>query len=104
MSNQARQKHFKSHTASKPTLWAMYEAQPPHIREWFQNLPCDLWPGGFAPVSPSAMADTERKQLANLEAIWGPDHPAVQDARSKVSTRRGKVVALLTADDLDDLF
>ena len=104
MSNASHQKYFSRTRDSKRTLWAKYEAQPPHVREWFQNLPCDLWPGDFSPVSPSVMAESERKHLAGLEAVWGPDHPAVIDARAKVSTRRGKVVALGTPDMLDELF
>jgi len=100
MSNQSRQKHFKSiRQASR--RWAHYEAQPTAVREWFQQFPIDLWPSSAHPLSTSAQTEAYTKYLAGLRDVWGPDHPSVIDASQRVTVRRGKVFEMLTIDDLD---
>ena len=101
MSNARYQKHFKT---VRGNVWAFYEAQTPETREWFQNFPLDLWPGNSLPITQWGRDDAARKHLAGLEAVWGPDHPAVQDAKRQVVVQRGKLMAALQADDLEDLF
>jgi hypothetical protein len=46
------------------------------------------------------MADAERRHLAGLRDVWGPDHPAVQDAARRIAVRRNKIISLATPDDL----
>ena len=99
--NSPRNKHFKS---AKGNLWAKFDAQPLHAKEWFCNFPIDLWPPDFQPINDWQKAEAEKSYLAGLKAIWGPDHPAVQAASLRVTTRRGKPVELFTPDDLDGLF
>lgn len=84
--------------------WDFYDAQPLHVREWFQQLPINVWPGSYAPVDSATMLDTERRHLAGLIDIWGPDHPAVIDASRRIQTKRGKVIETLSASDLEGLF
>jgi hypothetical protein len=50
------------------------------------------------------MADTERRNLAGLRAVWGDDHPAVIDAAKRIQIKRNKIVETLSTDDLSDLF
>ena len=100
MSNQRHQKHFKRLSAPS-RRWAHYEAQPADIREWFQQFPTDIWPPNTYPISAATQDETYAKYLAGLRDVWGPDHPAVIDAASRITIRRGKVLELLTIDDLD---
>lgn len=99
--NNSRSRYFRS-MRNASSKWAFYEAQPAHVRVWFQNLPLNLWPCGHTPVTASLMADTEARHLAGLEAIWGPDHPAVIDARQRVHVKRGKIQQVADLSDLDN--
>lgn len=98
--NSSRNRHFQ--TMRRPSQrWAHYDAQPAAVREWFQQFPANIWPGDHYAVTPDMMADAERRHLADLRNIWGPDHPAVQAAQHQVAVRGRKVVSLATPDDLD---
>lgn len=101
MRNHTRQKYIRSTKIANK--WAKYEAQPAHVREWLQSHPLNIWPNDHRDLS-TVMAETDRKYLLGLESVWGPDHPAVIDAKSQVAMRCGKAVKLLTPDDLEDLF
>jgi len=97
--NNSRNRHFRS--MRRPAQrWAFYEAQPAAIREWFQQFPSNVWPGDFNPVTSTMQADAERRYLAGLRDIWGPDHPAVIDAAKRITIRRSRIVELATPDDL----
>jgi hypothetical protein len=99
--NSTKQKYIKSaHISNK---WAKYEAQPLHVREWLQSHPLNIWPGSYQNLA-SVMAATDRQYLLGLESVWGPDHPAVQDAKLRVTTKGRKVVEVLNLDDLDLAF
>lgn len=98
--NNSRNRHFKSLHASTAKLFAYYDAQPPATRALFQNFPENLWPASYADHGP-IFQDAHARYLANLRNVWGPDHPAVQDASRQVAVRRNRVVQLATPDDLD---
>lgn len=98
--NNSRNRHFRS--MRRPTQrWAFYEAQPASVREWFQQFPSNVWPSDPSAVTSSMMADAERRHLAGLRDVWGPDHPAVIDAAKRIAIRRSRIVELATPDDLD---
>jgi len=99
--NSTRNKHFSRSRNSKSTLWAYFDAQPPHVREWFHTFPANVWPSS-ATDHTNLISDAEARHLAGLEAIWGPDHPAVQDARCKVHVKRGKIQKVADLSDLDN--
>ena len=98
--NNSPAKHFKKLRKSDAQLWAYYDAQTPATRAQFQQFPLNLWPGSYNDHGHS-FDDAHKRYLAGLRDVWGPDHPAVIDAARKVATRRGKIVQLATADDLD---
>ena len=99
--NNSYNKHFSRMNKSKAQIFAYYEAQPAHVRAWFQQFPANVWPDGFSSVE-RLIPDSEARHLAGLEAVWGPDHPAVQDARQKIHVKRGKVQRVADLNDLDD--
>jgi len=97
--NTSRNRHFR--TMRRPSQrWAFYESQPAAVRTWFQQFPANAWPGSYNAVTPDMMADAERRHLAGLRDVWGPDHPAVQDAARRIAVRRNKIISLATPDDL----
>ena len=97
--NSTRNRHFQ--TMRRPQRkWDFYDAQPASIRTWFQQFPSNVWPGDYQAVTPAMQADAERRHLAGLRAVWGPDHPAVQAAQRKIVVRNHKIVELANADDL----
>jgi len=97
--NNSRNRHFQS--MRHPTQrWAFYEAQPAAVREWFQQFPSNFWPGSYDACTPTMQADAERRHLAGLRDVWGPDHPAVIDAAKRIAIRQRKIVELASADDL----
>lgn len=98
-SNSSTAKHFKNLRQSKAQLWAYYDAQSPATREQFQQFPLNLWPGSYADHGHS-FPDAHARHLAGLRDVWGPDHPAVQDAARKVAARGKKIVRLASPDDL----
>ena len=102
-SNSSRNRYFPAMRRAH-LRWDYYDAQPAHVKAWFQQLPTNVWPGSGDPVSPSLMADAERRHLAGLRAVWGVDHPAVIDAAKRIQIKRNKIVETLSADDLSDLF
>lgn len=97
--NSTHNRHFRN-LRSASRKWDFYDAQPAAIREWFQQFPANVWPGASAPCTSDMIADAERKHLAGLRDIWGPDHPAVQDAAKRIAVRGHKIVELVTIDDL----
>lgn len=98
--NNSRNRHFQTLRANKDQLFAYYDAQPAATRALFQNFPENLWPNSYADHGPS-FSEAHARHLANLRNIWGPDHPAVQDASRQVAVRRNRVVQLATPADLD---
>jgi hypothetical protein len=84
--------------------WDFYDAQPVAVREWFQQLPINVWPGSFGAISASDMAEAERRHLAGLIDIWGPDHPAVIDAAKRIQVKGKRIVETLSTSDLEGLF
>lgn len=101
--NNSTNRYFQKMRDSR-RKWEFYEAQPAAVREWFQQLPTNVWPGSFDPITSETMADAERRHLAGLSAVWGPDHPAVQAAASRIQVKRGKIIETLSTSDLSDLF
>lgn len=101
MRNHTRQKYIR--TSRIPNKWANFDAQPAHVRAWLRDHALNIWPGDYRDLTP-VMASTDRNHLLGLESVWGPDHPAVQDAKRKVVARRGKAQALLTTEDLENFF
>jgi len=99
--NNSRNKYFSSFRKSKEQIFAYYEAQPPHVRTWFQQFPANVWPEGPSSIE-RLIPDAEARHLAGLEAVWGPDHPAVIDARQQVHVKRGKVQRVADLSDLDN--
>ena len=99
--NSTRNKYFSRARNSKSTLWAYFDAQPPHVREWFHSFPANVWPSSASDHT-DLIGDAEARHLAGLEAIWGPDHPAVIDARCKVHVKRGKIQKVADLSALDD--
>lgn len=99
--NSTRNKYFSTACNSKSTLWAYFDAQPSHVREWFHSFSVNVWPSSFSDHT-NLISDAEARHLAGLEAIWGPDHPAVQDARQRVHVKRGKIQKVASLDDLDN--
>lgn len=97
--NNSRNRHFKNTRASKRQLFAYYDAQPASTRALFQNFPENLWPASYADHGPR-FNEAWKGYLANLRNIWGPDHPAVQDASRRIAIRRNKIISLATPDDL----
>lgn len=87
----------------KPNKWRDFDAQPAHVKQFLQNFPLNVWPQTPRDHS-HLIPDLETKYLAGLESVWGPDHPAVQDARKQVAIRDRKPVRLLSPADLSDLF
>ncbi len=101
--NNSRNRYFPRMRNSS-RKWDFYDAQPLAVREWFQQLPTNVWPGSYELITPATMADAERRHLAGLIDIWGPDHPAVIDAAKRIQTKRGKVIETLSTSDLDSIF
>jgi len=99
--NNSYNKHFNRVRKSKAQSFAEYEAHPPHVRAWFQQFPANVWPGSYESIE-RLIPDSEARHLAGLEAVWGPDHPAVIDARQKIHVKRGKVQRVADLNDLDD--
>ena len=99
--NSTRNKHFDRARANKQTLWAYFDAQPQHVREWFHSFPANVWPSSHLDHT-NLISDAEARHLAGLEAIWGPDHPAVIDARQRVHVKRGKIQQVADLSALDD--
>jgi hypothetical protein len=97
--NNSSNRHFKKLRASTKQLFAYYDAQPASTRILFQNFPENLWPASYADHGP-AFNEAEQRYLAGLRDVWGPDHPAVQDASRRIAIRRNKIVPLATPDDL----
>ena len=100
--NNSRNKYFSTTRKSKAQIFAYYDAQPPHVRAWLQQFPANVWPANFHHITPHAMAESETRHLAGLEAVWGPDHPAVIDARQQVHVKRGRVQKVADLNDLDN--
>lgn len=98
--NNSQNRHFKPLRASTAKLFAYYDAQPPATRALFQNFPENIWPSSPADHGAS-FPEAHSRHLANLRNVWGPDHPAVQDASRRVAVRRNRVVQLATPNDLD---
>jgi hypothetical protein len=101
--NNSRNKYFQR-MRQPHRKWDFYDAQPAHVKAWLQQLPTNVWPGTFDQITASQMADTERRNLAGLRAVWGDDHPAVIDASRRIQIKRNKIVETLSTDDLSDLF
>ena len=98
--NTNRNRHFSGISKSKAQLFAYYDAQPAATRLLFQNFPENLWPASYADHG-HGFPEAQKRYLANLRNVWGPDHPAVQAAQRQVAVRGRKVVSLATPDDLD---
>lgn len=98
--NTNRNRHFSGISKSKAQLFAYYDAQPPATRALFQNFPENLWPASYEDHG-HGFPEAQKRYLANLRNVWGPDHPAVLAAKQQVAVRGRKVVQLATPDDLD---
>lgn len=83
--------------------WDFYDAQPSSTKRLFQDFPENLWSASTSDHA-SGFPEAHKRYLANLVNIWGPDHPAVIDARQRVAIHGKKVVELLSPDDLLSVF
>ena len=101
--NSSRNRYFQT-MRNPQRKWDFYDAQPAHIKTWFQQLPTNIWPGDYQAVTPSMQADAERRHLAGLRTVWGDDHPAVIDAAQRIQIKRNRIVETLSTSDLSDLF
>lgn len=99
-----RSRHLRYIRTSGPAeRMAYYDAQPRAVREFIANFPTPMTCKSIVPVGQMAAMEqrARTRYLASLVDIWGPDHPAVQDAKRAVTTRHGKAVAVLQPSDLD---
>lgn len=102
-SNAKNSKYQKTIRKSDAQLWAFYDAQPASTRRMFQDFPENLWPASTLDHA-KGFPEAHRRYLAGLLAIWGPDHPAVIDARQRIAVKGKKITSVLQPDDLADLF
>lgn len=104
-SNECDTKGLKTLSKKERLLkWQNFDAQPRAIKEWLHNFPLHVWPNSAKPVSDWSIRETEKIYLADLESVWGPDHPAVQDAKRRVVKTRKGLQEVLDLNDLDSLF
>jgi hypothetical protein len=84
-------------TISLARAWAIFDALPREIKEYYWERSVNTWPGGN--ISPAALAQLKLEDLAIIAPTWGPDHP---QASRQVTLKRGKVVEKLQPSDLED--
>jgi len=96
--NHTRQPYIRSRKVRDK--WANFDAQPRHVREALAAHPLNIWPSNTQTILPATFDELYTNYLAGLESVWGPDHPAVQDARKKVVVTRGKAKKVLQFEDL----
>ena len=84
--------------------WGYFDAQPLAIREALCAHPLNVWPYNYSPLSPADLDQLDTQYLAGLESVWGPDHPAVQDAKKRVTRTRKGFQRTGTIDDILDSF
>lgn len=98
MLNRVKQRYIRS--KKLPNKWANFDAQTAATREAIANLPLNIWPNSAAQWTAETFDKLETRYLAGLESVWGPDHPAVQDARKLVTVTRSGPKKVFQFEDL----